>query len=113
MKSSIKYADHRCIRHEFLTRCDTQKIRRIMKRCEIYTLFESLYYRLFQQYRMSKFFTCVNYSMAYSTYFAHIFNNAVIFILYCHKDMRDRIFVIIHRNYKLEFFASRFFVCYH
>ena len=42
MKSGIEYANHRHVRHQFLAGIDTDQVCRVVKRCKIVALFDSL-----------------------------------------------------------------------
>ena len=87
MKSCVEYTYHRCVWHQFLTSRNTEKVRRIVERSQIDTFFKGFNYKIIYQYRMSKFLSGVNYTVSYCAYLAHIFNDAVIFILYRHKNV--------------------------
>ena len=85
MESCIKYSYHRCVRHKFLACCNTEKVRRIVERSQVYTFFQSFYHHVVDKYRMREFFAGMYYSVTYCTDLAHIFDYTVIFILYSHQ----------------------------
>ena len=113
MERCIKDAYHRCVRHQFLTGRDTQKIWRIMQRSQFDTVFQSLDNSIVDQYGVCELFAGVYNTMSYCSYFTHIFNNAVILILDRHQNVRNSILVVCHRYDQLELVASRFLMCNH
>ena len=49
-KAVSKYSDHRCVRHQFLACRDTQQIRRIVKRSQLYTLFQRFDHKIVDEH---------------------------------------------------------------
>ena len=81
-----------------------------MQRCKLYALFQRLDNFLCDQYGLCVLFACMYDSVANCTEVSHGFHNTMLRILDRCQYLCNRILMVFHRHFGLNFFLSDLFV---